>query len=130
MKPITTDENGIQSIEIVIGNSTSFNVEINKVVAGDDNTPISHTKFTIISSASGSHTEYTGVNGTISLNETNIKAGDYTIKVYEDKVASTKFINVLEDNLLKLMLAFLLMVMLILKIKINHIKFVHQMEQK
>ena len=98
LKPITTDENGIQSIEIVIGNSTSFNVEINKVVAGDDNTPISHTKFTIISSASGSHTEYTGVNGTISLNETNIKAGDYTIKVYEDKVASTKFINVLEDN--------------------------------
>ena len=98
LKPITTDENGIQSIEIVIGNSTSFNVEINKVVAGDDNTPISHTKFTIISSASGSHTEDTGVNGTISLNETNIKAGDYTIKVYEDKVASTKFINVLEDN--------------------------------
>ena len=98
LKPITTDENGIQSIEIVIGNSTSFNVEINKVVAGDDNTPISNTKFTIISSASGSHTEQTGVNGTISLNETNIKAGDYTIKVYEDKVASTKFINVLEDN--------------------------------
>ncbi len=98
LKPITTDENGIQSIEIVIGNPTSFNVEINKVVAGDDNTPISHTKFTIISSASGSHTEDTGVNGTISLNETNIKAGDYTIKVYEDKVASTKFINVLEDN--------------------------------
>ena len=98
LKPITTDENGIQSIEIVIGNPTSFNVEINKVVAGDDNTPISNTKFTIISSASGSHTEHTGVNGTISLNETNIKAGDYTIKVYEDKVASTKFINVLEDN--------------------------------
>ncbi len=98
LKPITTDENGIQSIEIVIGNPTSFNVEINKVVAGDDNTPISNTKFTIVSSASGSHTESTEVNGTISLNETNIKAGDYTIKVYEDKVASAKFINVLEDK--------------------------------
>lgn len=98
LKQITTDENGIQSIEIVIENSVKFNVELNKLTSGNENTPIPSTKFTIISSASGSHTNYTNINGKIELSESNVKAGDYTIKVFEDKPANEKYINVLETN--------------------------------
>ena len=102
LNPIKTDENGIQNIEIVLTNTTKFKFEINKTTSGTNSIPLSYTKFTTISSASGSRTGYTNTNGKIEFTESNIKAGDYTIKVFEDKTASQKYINILESNYIEI----------------------------
>ena len=101
------NEDGIQTVEIKVENPTSFIFDLTKKQAtsvdGTEGEIIPNTKFTVISSASGEHVAYTRASdGKIEFKESGIKAGDYTIKVYENEVATTKYVNILGENYIEI----------------------------
>ena len=87
---------GNQTIYFKFENPPKINVELLKTQAGKSGSAIKDTNFTINSDFSGSHTKNTDANGLINFTESSIKPGNYTYKVYENKVANPNYVNVLD----------------------------------
>ena len=86
----------MQTLTIKMENPPQIKVELIKATAGRYGQRIPNTKFTIVSQ--DSHTAYTNNVGEISYLEEIHEPGDYTIRVYEDQVASPKYVNILENK--------------------------------
>ena len=101
------DEYGMQTVEIIMENPTSFVFDLTKKQAtntdGTEGEIIPGTEFKIISSASGDHIGWTRLNdGKIELKESGIEPGDYKIQVYETKPLTEKYVNILGDNYIEI----------------------------
>lgn len=90
------DDGEMQTLTIKMENPPQIEVELIKSSAGRYGQRIPNTKFTIVSQ--DSHTAYTNNVGEISYLEEINEPGDYTIRVYEDQVASPKYVNILENK--------------------------------
>ena len=100
---ITTDEEGIDTIHLILKNPPQIEVELTKLQAGDNGSPIPGARFTIVSEitnkfSSNVHTSITSYAGKMYFKEYPIDPGEYTYRVYEDEPASPKYANVLENK--------------------------------
>lgn len=95
------DSEGVYTVNLIMENPTQVDFELVKKSAGSNSIRIENTKFTVDSSFSGTHEEYTDENGDITFRESPMKAGEYEYKITEDEVADANYVNILEGLYIK-----------------------------